>query len=243
MAQSAPHFNGRNRLLAALSETDAGFLLPLLEAVDLPVRRTLETPDKRIDHVYFLDRGIASVVGSGNHDGVAVEVGLIGREGMSGATVVMGNHRSPQATYMQAPGAGHRLKAADLRAAMAKRPSIQAVFLKYVQTFMIQTAHTAIANSRAKLDQRLARWALMAHDRIEGDELPLTHEFLATMLGVRRAGVTTAVHALEQHGLIEATRGRLVICDREGLEEMAGTFYGVPEAELKRLLGRFRPGE
>ena len=102
---------------------------------------------------------------------------------------------------------------------------------------MVQTAHTAIANARAKIDERLARWILMAHDRIRANVLPLTHEFLALMLGVRRAGVTEALHILISQELIKAVRGQIVVLNRKGIERRAGNFYGVPEAEVRRLIG------
>jgi CRP-like cAMP-binding protein len=108
--------------------------------------------------------------------------------------------------------------------------------LKSAQAFMIQTAHTALANGRAKLEERLARWLLMAHDRMDTDAVPLTHEFLAVMLGVRRAGVTVALHSFEQRGYIAMRRGQLTLINRSGIEQVAGSFYGIPEAELKRLM-------
>ena len=108
--------------------------------------------------------------------------------------------------------------------------------LKWANGFMIQTAHTALANGRAKLEQRLARWLLMAHDRLDSDAVPLTHEFLAVMLGVRRAGVTVALHSFERRGLIATRRGQLTLVNRAGIEQVAGSFYGIPEAELKRLM-------
>ena len=114
---------------------------------------------------------------------------------------------------------------------------MQGLFLKYVQAFMVQTAHTAICNARAKLDQRLARWLLMAHDRLDRDILPLTHEFLSLMLGVRRAGVTEAIAALEAEELIGAARGQIIVRNRKGLERKAADVYGVPESEYRRLLG------
>jgi CRP-like cAMP-binding protein len=165
------------------------------------------------------------------------EVGLIGREGMSGLTIVLGNHSSPHSTYMQAEGQGQRLRTTELRKAMQESPSLQASLLRYVQVFMVQTAHTAIANARAKLDERLARWILMADDRLDGASLPLTHEFLSLMLGVRRAGVTETIHALETLNLIKAARGEITVLDRKGVERKAGTSYGVPEAEYRRLIG------
>ena len=100
----------------------------------------------------------------------------------------------------------------------------------------VQTAHTALANGRAKLEERLARWLLMAHDRLDGDAVPLTHEFLAVMLGVRRAGVTVALHSFERRGFIATRRGQLTVINRPGIEQVAGSFYGIPEAELKRLM-------
>jgi CRP-like cAMP-binding protein len=120
---------------------------------------------------------------------------------------------------------------------MSSSPSLHGLLLKYVQAFMIQTAHTAMANACAMLDQRLARWILMADDRIEGGCLPLTHEFLSLMLGVRRAGVTEALHALETSGLIRASRGVIIVRNRKGIERRAGTAYGIPEAEFRRLIG------
>ena len=125
----------------------------------------------------------------------------------------------------------------DLRQAMQTSPTLQPFLLRYAQAFMIQTAHTALANGRAKIHERLARWLLMAHDRIDGDQLALVHEFLALMLGVRREGVTIALQELEGEGLIRTTRGNITIVDRKGLEKTADGSYGVPEAEFDRLIG------
>jgi CRP-like cAMP-binding protein len=113
---------------------------------------------------------------------------------------------------------------------------MERLFLRYVQAFMVQTAHTAVANARATLEERLARWLLMAHDRTDDDELPLTHEFLSLMMGTRRPGVTEAMHVLTSHGLIKPERGMIRMLDREGLKERANGFYGIPEAEYKRLM-------
>jgi CRP-like cAMP-binding protein len=219
-----------------MSAADYGLLQPHLEPVTLALRQVLERPDRRVDAVYFPETGFASVVAV-QADDTKVEVGLIGREGMSGLTIVLGNHRSPHSTYMQAAGRGQRIGTVQFRKAMQASDSLQGLLLKYVQAFMVQTAHTAISNARAKLDQRLARWILMAHDRLEGDSLPLTHEFLALMLGVRRAGVTEAVHALVTEKLIRSGRSEIIVLDRKRLERRAGESYGVPEAELRRLLG------
>ena len=120
---------------------------------------------------------------------------------------------------------------------MKESATLQGVLLHYAQAFMLQSSYTSLANGRGTLEKRLARWLLMAHDRIEGDELPLIHDFLSLMLGVRRAGVTTAIRELEHKALIEGRRGLIVVLDRDGLEELADGFYGQPEAEYKRLMG------
>src|SRR6267154_440970 len=175
-----------NQLLERLSEVDLKSLRPHLTSVGMGLHYDLEVPNKQIKHVYFMESGFASFVATGPH--TSVEVGLIGREGMSGSAVVMGNHRSPHAIYIQAAGKGHRISVARLRKAVKASESMQMLFLKYFQTFMIQTSHTAISNARAHIGQRLARWILMAHDRLGTAALPITHQFFALMLGVRRAG-------------------------------------------------------
>jgi CRP-like cAMP-binding protein len=155
---------------------------------------------------------------------------------MSGTTIILGNERSPNSTYIQVAGEGRSIAAKKLRAAMHESRSLHNTLLKYVQAFMSQTAHTAIANAPAKLPERLARWLLMAHDRLPGNRLALTHEFLSLMLAVRRAGVTETVHDLESRGLIEASRGEIIVLNRKGLQKIAGHFYGSPEAEYRRLM-------
>jgi CRP-like cAMP-binding protein len=233
---SAISYQSGNRLLSSLSKADLGLLLPDLEAVSLDLRKVLERPNKRIEDVYFPDAGFASVVAVQPKQ-TKVEVGLIGREGMTGLPVVLGNHKTPHETYIQAAGHGQRINATKLRKAMAASSSLQSLLLKFVQAFMVQTAQTAISNARAKLNERLARWILMADDRIDGSRLPLTHEFLSLMLGVRRAGVTEALHALESEGLIRASRGEIIVRSRKGIERRAGGSYGIPEAEFRRLIG------
>jgi CRP-like cAMP-binding protein len=137
------------------------------------------------------------------------------------------------------------MSADNLRGAMDASPGIRDGFLLFVQSFVIQAAHTAISNGTGKLEERLARWLLMAHDRVDGDDLPLVHDFLARMLGVRRSGVTVALHSLEASALIKTARGHIMIVDRGGMEELANGSYGVPEAEYARLtgqrLGRSKP--
>jgi hypothetical protein len=150
---------------------------------------------------------------------------------------VFGNHRSPHSTYIQAAGTGKCISANELREATMSSLSLRNSLLKYAQAFGVQTSHTAISNAWAKMDVRLARWLLMAHDRIGDDALPLTHEFLSLMLGVRRPGVTDALNALRKQGLVSYQRGQITVRDRKGLERTAGDAYGIPEAEYRRLIG------
>ena len=228
-------FSPGNRILQSLSSSDIELLAPHLMTVVLRVPQDVERPNKTIREIYFPDTGVVSVVAI-NADGTQVEVGVIGSEGMSGIAVILGNEQSPHATYVQIAGRGMRITVADLRDAMRASGSLRALLLRYVQTFMVQTAHTAIANARATLPQRLARWLLMAHDRVALDRLPLTHEFLALMMGVRRAGVTEALQELARLNLTKAARGEITILNRRGVEKIAGNYYGAPEAEYRRLV-------
>ena len=225
----------RNRLLQKILLEDWDLIGPHLEAVTLKERQVIEVPGKPIIHAYFLEIGVASVLAVDAEDH-RIEVGVIGYEGVTGVPLIMGDTRAQHSTYMQIAGSGHRISQDMFCSALNKSESLRTLFLKSAQGFMIQTAHTALANGRAKLEQRLARWLLMAHDRTTNDAVPLTHEFLAVMLGVRRAGVTVAIHGFERKGLVTTRRGQLTIVNRAGIEQVAGSFYGTPEAELKRLL-------
>ena len=235
-SRPSPSPRSRNRLLAALSPTDLALLQPHLRFLAVAVRHEIERPNRRIDAVYFMDAGIASVVAV-QADETQVEVGLIGFEGMTGTAVVLGGDQSPHSTYIQVAGEARWIKADQLRKAMRASDLLHAVLLKYVQVFMVQTTHAAIANARAHIDQRLARWILMAHDRTGDKTLALTHEFLALMLGVRRPGVTEALQSLKRQNLIETGRNQIVVLSRSGIEKMAGPSYGAPEKEYRRLIG------
>jgi CRP-like cAMP-binding protein len=200
--------------------------------VTLDLRQMLEPANKSIKHNYFLEQGLASVIAIGNN-GHRMEVGIIGREGMTGLSVVTGHDRSPNETFIQVQGTGSRIRG-KLREGMQKSRSLHGTLLNYVHAFMIQTAHTALSNGAATVEQRLARWLLMAQDRLGGDEIPLTHEFLSLMLGVRRAGVTVALNQLDRKGFIRLLRGRIQIVDRDGLIGSANGSYGIPEAAARR---------
>jgi CRP-like cAMP-binding protein len=226
----------RNRLLAMLPRSDFALLQPHLQLVMLDLKKDIERPNWRIESVCFMDSGIASVVAV-QPDETRIEVGLIGCEGMSGTAIVLGGDQSPHSTYVQMAGEAQRIAASELRKAMIASASLHSLLLKYVQVFMVQTAHTAIANARSHIDRRLARWILMAHDRSRDDALLLTHEFLALMLGVRRAGVTEALQSLKRQKLIETGRNQVLVLNRKGIEQIAGNSYGIPEKEYRRLIG------
>src|SRR5690349_22255715 len=219
----------KNRILSRLSAADMALLKPDLEPVELPLRHVLEVPNKPIQHSYFIEYGLASIVAANGHK--RLEVGLIGCEGMTGLPIVLGNDRSPNETFMQVPGNGMRIPADKLRKAIAQSRSLELAFLSFAHAFMNQTARTALSNGTATLEERLARWLLMANDRLRGDEVPLTHEFLSLMLGVRRAGVTVALHYLEHRALIRLARKQSVITDRKGLEAAANGTYHKPETQ------------
>lgn len=234
MVQPTPNY--RNKLLLALASTDRALLEPHLRPIVLGLRDHLERPGQPITRVYFIEEGIASVVTSGPPND-QVEIGLIGPEGMTGVAVLLGNHQSPNAIFIQAAGSAFAINVEPLRRAIETSKGMHSLFLRFVQVFLTQTTQTAVANARLTLDARLARWLLMTGDRLQSDKLVLTHEFVATMLGVRRAGVTDTLHLLEGEKLINAERGLITILDRPALARRAGSLYGLPEAEYERVFG------
>jgi CRP-like cAMP-binding protein len=234
-AVALPRATMRNQLVARMRPEDWALLVPHLEFITLKERQVVEVAGKPITHAHFIEAGVVSVVAV-NAEDHRIEVGVIGREGMTGVPLVMGDTKAQHSAYMQIAGSGYRIPATPFVEALKKSPGLTALMLKSAQAFMMQTAHTALANGRARLEERLARWLLMAHDRLDGDAVPLTHEFLAVMLGVRRAGVTVALHSFEQRGFVSRRRGQLTLIDRAGIEQVAGSFYGMPEAELKHLM-------
>jgi CRP-like cAMP-binding protein len=226
----------RNHLLRALSSDDLSLLQPFLEPVTLNLRDVLVEPNTPIEHVHFVEQGICSVIAisQGNK---RIEVSNVGREGMAGVPVIHDLDRSLHQTFVQVAGSALRMRAEDLREAMKASPSLRTLLGHYAHTVWVQTAHTALAHGRFNVNERLARWILMSHDRLDGDDVPLTHEFLALMLGVRRAGVTVALHVLEGEHMIKSTRGRIRVVDRAKLEAVAQDIYGLPEAEYERVIG------
>ena len=231
-----------NMLLRALTTDDFERLAPDMKRVELTQEQVLAPAGEPIEHVYFLDGGIASIVAIGANEG-RTEVGIFGREGMSGLPVLLGTDSSPQEVFMQVDGTtAMRIPTAAFRAAIDDSRTMQALFLRYVQTLLVQSSQSTVANAHDTIEARLARWLLMCHDRVDGDEIRLTHKFMAMMVAAQRTGVTVALHTLEGAGVIRSLRARVVILNRERLEHLAGDTYGLAEREYRRLIGPFGRG-
>jgi CRP-like cAMP-binding protein len=199
----------------------------------------LKAADGPITHAYFPEGGMASLVAL-LPDGARVEVGVVGREGLTAIPLVLGTDQSPFEVMVQLPAeAALRMPADRLTEAMEARPSLRMALTRFVQAFSVQTAYSVVANAHYSVEERLARWLLMCHDRADGDEMALTHEFMSIMLASRRSSVTVALHVLEGLGSVKATRGLVKMVNRARLEELSGESYGVPEAEYRRLVGPF----
>jgi CRP-like cAMP-binding protein len=226
----------RNRLLSSLPSDDFKIVAPYLEAVPLDRDYVLILPNIPIEHVYFVEKGMVSVVAE-KADGRSIEVGVYGRDGASGLPLLLGSDRTPHHHYMQIGGSGFRMESADFVTVVGLSPALSLALRRFVHVFMTQTAQSALVNGSSIIEERLARWVLMCRDRLDSDEFPITHDFLSMMLGVRRSSVTDAIHLLEGANLIKATRGNIQILDRDRLERAAGASYGVPEAEYRRLIG------
>lgn len=226
----------RNLLLATLPPDLLSRIEPHLETVRLEQRTAIEYPGEAFARVIFPIDCVGSMVAIAA-DGRRIEVGLFGVEGMSGTSLLTGCDPSPLETFMQLAGSAYAIDTATLRTLLDEAPALRAHFLRYLHCLSIQTTQTALSNGLGKLEERLARWLLMCHDRVPGDRLDLTHEFLSVMLGVRRAGVTVGTHILEGKALIRAERGRMTILDRPGLEAEARGSYGVSEGEYERIFG------
>jgi CRP-like cAMP-binding protein len=233
-----PHFEintTNNRLLNLLSEGDRVVLGPHMRRVQMTPRQVVEEPDKPITRVYFPEDGVISVVGASTMGDM--EIGMIGKEGMTGAMIVFGNDQTPMKSMVQVAGSAMVIDAPYLREAMTAKPAMRDLFLTYVQVFSIQIGQTAVANAAALLSQRLARWLLMCSDRLTSKNIPITQEFLSIMLGVKRDGVAVVLNELEERGLIQSRRRLISIVDRESLIELADGTYGIAEEQYERLLG------
>jgi len=226
----------QNKILAALPAEEYERLRGLLTPVSLPLGETLYKQDSRIEYVYFVNTGVVSHV-THMEDGGSVEVGLVGSEGVVGLPVALGDDVSPNHAIVQIAGGAMRMEAAALREELGRGGRLQGLLLRYALAFNKQVSQTAACNRSHNVGNRLARWLLMCQNRVGGDELYLTQEFVAQMLGTRRSGVSEAAILLQAAGLIRYSRGHITILDRERLKEFACECYEVVKAEFDRLLG------
>jgi CRP-like cAMP-binding protein len=231
---ATPSLQSRNQLISSLSDHSLSLISQLAEPLALPKDFRLASQDRRIDYVYFPESGIASVT-VGTRDGLAAEAGMFGREGFSPTAVAVGGEVSPHNTVMQTSGKGYRIDSGRFRALLDQDHEMERVLLRYMHVFATQVSYTALSNAAYHIDVRLARWLLMCHDRVDGDEFQATHHCMSLMLAVRRPSVTTALHDLEGKHLIRSTRSLVHITDRAGLEALAGEIYGRPEKEYGLL--------
>lgn len=225
-----------NILLSRLTAEDKQLIQPHLQRREIHSRDLLERKNRPIKAAYFIEKGLVAIMGN-TLDGHTEELGLVGRSGMTGLSLLLGVDQSPHDALVLIPGSCLRIERATLWSLMELSPSLKEHLCRYLQAFIVLMAQTALVKSNANVKIRLARWILMAHDRIHSNELPITHELLSILLGVRRPGVTVALHELEAAGLIHSMRGWITITDREGLEELTGGYYGLAEAEYERLIG------
>ncbi len=224
----------QNRLLAALPQAALDNLGPHLDPVSLSPREVLYEQNAPIEVVYFLEEGVVSVL-TVMANGAMGEVGMIGAEGMAGAPMLLGAGTSAQHVIVQIPGRALRIAAASCRAAFEQQPAFHAVVLRFVDAFLNLGSQTAACNLHHSAEQRLARWLLMAWQRSRAEMMPMTHEFLSAMLGVRRTGITAIASGLQRTGVIDYHRGRVRIIDRAGLEAAACECYRIDRDRIARL--------
>jgi CRP-like cAMP-binding protein len=227
-----------NRLLAGLPAEIYQRLRPGLEPVAFALGDVVYDTGRRMEHIYFPTTAVVSLIYT-MEDGGTAEMGLVGNEGAVGIALFMGGETTPNQAVAQVAGGALRMKAQALLEEFRRGGSFQLALLRYTQALITQISQTAVCNRLHPVEKRLCRWLLLTHDRVPSDELLMTQEFIAHMLGVRREGVTAAAHHLQDAGMIRYSRGHITILDRARLEEATCECYGVVKTELDRLL---RPG-
>jgi CRP-like cAMP-binding protein len=225
----------KNRLLSRLGPEDLAELFEHLEPVNLPKKQVLYEVGAPLEHVYFIEEGLASVLTT-MEDGGSSEVGMVGPEGLIGVSALLGGRVSAQHVVMQLPGRGHHIAAKRCKSVFDASPRVRQVVLRFIEDLLNLSSQTAGCNRLHSVEQRSARWLLMASDRIGANLLPLTQELLAAMLGVRRSGVSEAMSELQRSGLIRYRRGQITIIDRAGLEDIACECYRLDKQRVDRLL-------
>lgn len=224
-----------NHLLAALPDAERERFSPWLDWVEMPLGQVLYESGGTLNHVYFPTTAIVSLLYM-LENGASAEIAVVGNEGIVGISLFMGGGSTPSRAVVQSAGEGFRLKAQVLKDEFQRAGPVMHVLLRYTQALMTQMTQTAVCNRHHSLDQPLCRWLLLSLDRLQGDELVMTQELIANMLGVRREGVTVAALNLQAAGLIRYARGRITVVNREGLEKRTCECYAVVKKEYDRLL-------
>lgn len=226
----------QNRLLELMPHDDRDQFRQHLEEIPFPYKMPLYRANEPIEYVYFPIEGVASLVTT-MKNGSAAEVGTIGNEGIVGVPIILGDTMSPADVYVQVEGRALRLKSHIFKKLLDDNPAARTIMLHYVHAFFNQVSQSAACGHFHQVEQRTCRWILMTHDRVQAESFPLTQEFLAMMLGVRRSSVTSAAQALKDKDLIAYSRGHVRIINRTGLERCSCECYGVSKREFDRLLG------
>jgi CRP-like cAMP-binding protein len=224
----------KNQLLAALPDAEWQRWAPQLEWVDMPLGQVVYESGSTLAHVYFPTTAIVSLLYV-MENGASAEIAVVGHEGVVGISLFMGGESTPSRAVVQSAGQGFRLKAEAIKEEF-KRAAVLHLLLRYTQALITQMEQTAVCNRHHSLDQQLCRWLLLSLDRLQGNELVMTQELIANMLGVRREGVTEGALKLQNLGLIRYSRGRITVLDRPGLERRTCECYAVVKKEYDRLL-------
>lgn len=230
-----PHDPKKNALLAALPEAEWLRWQPRLEWVEMPLGQVLCESGRTMSHVYFPTTAIVSLLYV-MEDGASAEIAVVGNEGIVGVSLFMGGESTPSRTVVQSAGYGYRLKSQMMKNEFDRSGPVLHLLLRYTQALITQMSQTAVCNRHHSLDQQLCRWLLLSLDRLEGDDLVMTQELIANMLGVRREGVTESALKLQHAGLISYARGHIKVLDRAGLEKRSCECYSVVREEYRRLL-------
>ena len=232
---TSPHSPKQNHILAALPDADYARLLPDLELLPMPLGWAVYESGGAQGYLYFPTTCIVSLLYV-MESGSSAEIAISGNEGMVGISLFMGGESTPSRAVVQSAGNGYRLKANVLKKEFALGGHLQHLALRFTQALITQMAQTAVCNRHHALDQQLCRWLLLSMDRLPNDELVMTQELIANMLGVRREGVTEAAGKLQEAGLIQYSRGHIKVLDRAGLEKRVCECYAVVRKEYDRLL-------
>jgi CRP-like cAMP-binding protein len=224
-----------NRLLEALTEVERSPWIPQLEAVDMPLGKVLYESGSKLTHVYFPTTSIVSLLYV-LESGASAEIAVVGNDGIVGISLFMGGESTPSRAVVQSGGAGLRLKANTLMQEFNRAGPVLHLLLRYTQALITQMAQTAVCNRHHSLDQQLCRWLLLSLDRLPSNQLVMTQELIANMLGVRREGVTEAAGRLHRDRIIDYRRGHIIVLNRAQLERRTCECYAVVKKEYDRLL-------